>query len=94
MDISTKIEFVLSCHIIPSEKIGLITLIIADKPLTTAELNNTNNCYKTFDNYQKLFKDHIDSGLVKLVKMKDYNGIMRTHFEVDNAILEDLIKEI
>lgn len=94
MDLNTKIEFVLGCHILPSEKIGLITLIYADRPLTTVELNSINNCTKTFENYKKLFAEFIDSGLVSLQPMKDSRGVTRQHFVLDNAILESLIEEI
>ena len=94
MDLSTKIEFVLSCHLKPSSKIGLITLIVADKPLTVVEINNYNNFHKTFENYTKLFKEEIESGLVTVQKMKDANGYTRQHFCIENDILEDLISNL
>lgn len=94
MNLSTKIEFVLGCHLKPSSKIGLITLILADKPLTVVEINNYNNFHKTFENYKMLFEDHIASGLVTIQQMKDANGYRRQHFCIDNDILEDLISNL
>lgn len=93
MELSSKIEFVLGCSMKPSEKIALITLIVAEKPLTTIELNAFNNCYKTFDNYKVLYADHIESGLVRVEAMKASNGITRQHFSIDDAVLEELIEE-
>ena len=94
MDLNTKIEFVLGLRIKPSEKTGLLALILADKPLTTVELNSINNCTKTFENYKTLFADFIDSGLISLQPMKDSRGVTRQHFVLDDAILESLIEEI
>lgn len=94
MDKLSAIEFVLGTHMIPSKKVGLIGLIIADKAVTVKELNDLNNCTKTFDNYLSLFDDLIDSGLIKLTKMKDYRGVTRQHFEVDSNVLASLIEEI
>lgn len=93
MDLSTKIAFVLGLHLKPSEKTGLITLILADKPVTTVEINAALNCFKTFENYKVLFADHIDSGLVQIVSQKDIRGTTRNHFCIDNDVLETLIEE-
>lgn len=94
MDLSTKIEFILGCHLKPSSKIGLITLVLADKPLTVVEINNYNNFHKTFENYTKLFEEEIESGLITVQKMKDANGYTRQHFCIENDILEDLISNL
>lgn len=94
MDLSTKLEYLLGLHLKPSEKIGLITLVYANRPLTTVELNSINNCTKTFENYKTLFADLIDSGLIALQPMKDHRGVTRTHFVLDNDVLESLIEEI
>lgn len=91
MDLKSKIEFILGCAIKPSDKVGLISLIIAGKPVTTIELNSLNKCSKTFENYKLLFEEHIDSGLVKLTSMKTSSGIIRQHFSIDDTILENLI---
>ena len=94
MDINNRIEFILSCQLKPSSKVGLITLVLADKPLTVVELNNYNNSHKTFDNYSDIFRNEISSGLVKVEKMKDSNGCMRQHFCIDTEILDELISNL
>ena len=91
MNLSDKISYVLSLLRTPSEKIGLISLISAGKPVTTSELNTINQCHKTFDNYKALFDEDFQSGLVKLYVQPDYNGVKRQHFSIDEAVLEDLI---
>ena len=91
MDLSDKILYVLSLCRNPSEKIGLICLIVVDKPITTAELNVMNNCHKTFDNYKVLFQEDFTSGLVKIYSQKDYRGVKRQHFCIDSDVLEDRI---
>lgn len=94
MDLNTKLEFVLGLNINPSQKVGLISLLYADKPVTTVELNRINNCSKTFDNYKVLFADFINNGLIDLQTMKDYRGTTRQHFVLNSDILESLIEEI
>lgn len=91
MDLSDKISYVLGLCRNPSEKIGLIGLILADKPITTAELNVMNNCHKTFENYKILFQEDFASGLVKIYSQRDYRGVKRQHFCIDNDVLENLI---
>lgn len=66
----------------PSVKIGLIALLNEGEPMTTADLNNTLNLHKTFQNYQDLFEDFIDAGLIRIVAMKTKAGITRQHFEI------------
>ena len=92
MDLSTKIEFVLSQKFNPSEKVGLITLLVAERDLTTSELNKYNNCIKTFENYNTVFKETLKSGLVYTCPMKSSNGYMRQHFCINEDVLKKLIE--
>lgn len=94
MDLNTELQFALSLHATPSEKIGLITLLYANKPLTTSELNAINQCTKTFDNYKALFAEFIESGLVDLQPMKDSKGTVRNHFILNYKVLESLIENM
>jgi len=93
--VNDTIYSVLQMNCNPSTKLGLIVLILEERPMTTKELNYRLNCLKTYQNYLDLFEDQIASGIVSIVQMKNTNGITRNHFCVntDKLIRIEVIVE-
>lgn len=88
-----KVEGVLKMKTTPSTKIGLIALILSDDPMTTKELNGVLDCKKTFQNYEDMFEEEIQSGLIKIVPQRTSDGQLRRHFLIDEKKLEEIIEE-
>lgn len=92
MNTIESISLICSSNFRPSTKIGLITLLIEEKPLTTADLNEILNLNKTFENYKTLFNEQISAGIIELVPLKSRGGKKRIHFELNSSALINSLK--
>lgn len=90
---SDDIKIILGLPYIPSVKITMISILISNKPLTVNELNGLLNVSKSFQNYEFMFRDAIDDGVIKIVSMKSKYSVKRKHFELSLDVLRKFEEE-